>query len=479
MPEMRKWEADPPPRYAPKPDPAYRNELVEISGVAALMGYILQPWQKRVIAAATQYETDNSGNRHYLYREVLITVPRQSGKTTLIAPLCIYRALLNPLSQIYFSAQTGQYAGDFMKKLGSEYATAWTSELRAAFEFRRSNGTEGFQGTNGSIFQRFTRGAEAMHSKTPILVVNDEVWTLSREEGQELLGAIRPAQSTLGDNAQIWNLSTMGTMKSEYLNDLVDAGRAGTRESLAYFEWSLGDGLDPTDETLWETFHPALGNTQSLNTLRRDFSDLWPVAPGEWERAYCNRLTTTEDTALFPDFNKLPDSGEVPETICLAVETSGRTNSAVIIAAWATDTGDPAIAIVQSARLLNWIPAALQQVIEAHPDTRILIDDSQVNARAIDLMTAAEIEFEPIKIKQRHAADAALIEAAADTHTLHHDHSDILTESAAGAVTRTYNGAVTIDRAKSETDPAAIIAASVAVYGLTHEQAAEPPLILV
>lgn len=87
--KSERWTHDPAPRYMPEPTPGALNELAEIVTVAKLMQWDLQPWQRRVLQVATEYEAAPNGERAYRYREVLITVPRQSGKTTLISPLGI------------------------------------------------------------------------------------------------------------------------------------------------------------------------------------------------------------------------------------------------------------------------------------------------------------------------------------------------------------------------------------------------------
>ena len=55
-----------------------------------MLGTPLMPWQQRV--ADTALEVD-PGTGRLAYREVTLTVPRQSGKTTLILALAVHRAL--------------------------------------------------------------------------------------------------------------------------------------------------------------------------------------------------------------------------------------------------------------------------------------------------------------------------------------------------------------------------------------------------
>lgn len=475
----KRWKADPSPRFMPLPARGMKNELGEISAVAQMMGWDLQPWQRRVLRVATQYEETPQG-RAYLYREVMITVPRQSGKTTLVSPLGIFRALLRPRSEIYFSAQTGQYAGDYMKKLGSSFETVWHPALRVAFRFLRSNGSEGFKCTNGSVFQRYTRGPEAMHSKTPALVINDEIWNLTGAEGSDLVGAIRPAQATLGKTAQMWNLSTMGTAKSEYMNGLVEIGREGSRPDLCYIEYALAPGADPTDPDLWHTFHPALGNTQSVETLLTDFNALWPKTPGEWERGYCNRLTVTEDVSLIPKWDEL---GTVTNTIsnpAFSAEISSRTYAACIVAAWIDADNRPCVSVVRQGTGFNWVIPTLVKLQAAYPESTIWVDKAGANFRLLDTLEKTDaVSVRPAGINERQIGDQTLLEAARDLRTLRHDHSPAFSAAVTGLAVKTFNGRTRIDRDRSEADPMPFIAAAVALYGATHIEEPYTPAVFV
>lgn len=470
------WKADPTPRYIPQLTPGTHNELAECEALAQLMGLTLMPWQRRVIEVATQYREGEDGARHYVYRDVLITVPRQSGKTTLISVVGILRALRNPRAEIFLSAQTGQYAGEFMLKLINNHASVWHPTLRAAFIPTRSNGSEGFRCTNQARFTRFTRGEQALHSKTPILVLNDEIWVMDDEDGTQLVGAVRPAQATLGARAQCWYLSTMGTAKSTFMNGLVETGRAGSDPSLCYVEYAISPDGDPTDPKAWEQFHPALGNTITLETMLGDFQSTYPKTPGEWERAYCNRLTITADSAVFPRWDELPTTGAInPDTIAFGVEHSARTYAAAIVGAWRDNAGEPHVKIVRQGPRLEWLGPTLTQLSATYPGAPICIDKAGASRRIIDLLADTEgVELTPLDIHARQLADATLIEAARDLENLHHEHHRAMKDAASGLVLKTMNGATRIDRDKSETDPMLLIAAASALYGTTHP-APTPP----
>ena len=209
----RPFHVLPKPTHCPPPDSAYPlNEGGEVARVALLMGIRLQPWQRLVLNRATQYrwETNALGQRirAYKYKTVLITVPRQSGKTTLVGPLQVFRMLLRPGSKSLYTAQTGADASERIREL---IDAVITSPLREIITPRYSSGSEGLTiKETGSHLRRFSPTLSSVHGGHPALVTMDEIWKFDRYLGEGLIGAIGPSQVTIRQEAQIWLISTKG-----------------------------------------------------------------------------------------------------------------------------------------------------------------------------------------------------------------------------------------------------------------------------
>ena len=71
---------------------------------AEAMGFELMPWQRQVLDTALEHDPVT---RKLVYREVVVTIPRQSGKTTLLLVLFMWRALMWTHQTIVYTAQTG------------------------------------------------------------------------------------------------------------------------------------------------------------------------------------------------------------------------------------------------------------------------------------------------------------------------------------------------------------------------------------
>lgn len=235
------------------------------------------PWQRHVADVALEH----AGGR-LCYRDVGVAVPRQSGKTTSVMALVVYRMLSTPRQRIAYGAQTrlaarGKLLDDFWPRLKR-------SPLGELFTVTRVNGSESLRATNGSILSLLSVEEAAGHGSTFDLAILDEAWSLDNRAEQ----SVRPAMVTKV-NAQLWILSTAGTERSTYWRSKVDSGRtavaAGITDGLCYFEWSAAPDADIGDPATWWGCMPALGHTVDESTIA---ADLAAMDPGEFKRAYGN-----------------------------------------------------------------------------------------------------------------------------------------------------------------------------------------------
>ena len=242
------------------------------------------PWQELVADTALEHD----GGR-LAYRDVVVTVPRQSGKTTLLLAAVVHRMLAAPGQRIAYGAQTRLAAR------GKLFDTLWPmlrrSPLGGLFRLVRGMGAESLRCSNGSLLTLLSTEESAGHGETLDLVVLDECWALTSATEQ----AVRPALVTR-PNGQLWSLSTAGTERSAWWRGKVEAGRLAATSALdggvAYFEWSAADGVEVGDPEAWGSFMPALGHTINEDVVA---ADLAAMAPAEWRRAYANQWPDESD----------------------------------------------------------------------------------------------------------------------------------------------------------------------------------------
>jgi phage terminase large subunit-like protein len=265
------------PRFqVPATDRPSYGEAVAVT--AARLGVPLMGWQELVAGVALEHE-----DGQLAYRDVAVSTPRQSGKSTLTLALIVSRMLAAP-------GQTVVYASTTRLAARTKLFDKWWPRLRRArmnemFKLSRATGAESLRAANGSVMYLLSADEGAGHGEVVDLAVLDECWRLDASAEQ----AVRPAMATRA-NGQLWALSTAGTDRSVLWRSKVDAGRTvaelGLTEGMAYFEWSAADGADVTDPDGWPAFMPALGVTIDAHTVA---ADLAGMEEPEWRRAYANQ----------------------------------------------------------------------------------------------------------------------------------------------------------------------------------------------
>ena len=252
------------------------------------------PWQQLVADVGT--EVDETGIP--FWREVVVTVPRQSGKTTLVLSFEVQRAIKwGQAQKIAYTAQTGW---DARRKLIDDQAPMLMgSPLKAAVSrILRGSGNESVMFKNGSRIDVLASSDSAGHGRTIDLAVIDEAFSDTDDRREQ---ALLPAMATRAA-AQLLVVSTMGTEASVFLNRKIEAGRQaitdGAESGIAYFEWSAGVDEDIDDPRTWWGCMPALGHTITEATVRHARQTM---SEGDFRRAYLNQRTATDERVIPAD----------------------------------------------------------------------------------------------------------------------------------------------------------------------------------
>lgn len=284
------------PRWATKRDQNRKTLGDQVGAISELLGKKLMPWQLE--AFRTALETDEEGN--LVYNRVILTVPRQNGKTWMVMVLMCWWATMWPEPQrIIYSSQDGIAANErLIQEMApliehSKLRPLWASTFRGIglqhVDFKDPKGK--LTGTIGIVSSKDSSG----QGKTLDLVVCDEAWkdTDNRRELSLLSTMITKA------NSQIWVISTAGTEASVYLARQRDMGRAavaeGRKDGIAYFEWSAPEDADYRDHDVWRSCMPSLGHTITEKKVQ-EVLDQSP--PDDFKRMQLNMWVQSQDAAI-------------------------------------------------------------------------------------------------------------------------------------------------------------------------------------
>lgn len=262
--------------------------------VSKRLGTPFMPWQQMVADVAGEIDPETGLPA---YRETIVTVMRQQGKTVYVFAREVDRGLMwGSPQRIIYTAQTGSDAR--RKLLEDQVPILQRSPLRSTVShIHRAQGNENILFKTGSRISIAAGTQNAGHGFTVDLGVLDECWA---DEDDRREQAILPAMVTRPD-AQILLVSTMGTEQSVYLNRKVEAGRHAAIEDsghgIAYFEWSIPAEADIENPETWWEHMPALGWTVTEEAVRHAYQTM---PESEWRRAYGNQATAAERDQAIP-----------------------------------------------------------------------------------------------------------------------------------------------------------------------------------
>jgi phage terminase large subunit-like protein len=236
----------------------------------------LMPWQRDTVGTVTE-----TVGGFPAFRQAVIEVPRQQGKSIVILSLMLARAIDVPGTMIAYSAQT-RLAGR-KRMLDAWWPRIRQSGLRKLIEPRRAFGSEAFVFANGSMIMLASGTQTSDHGDTLDLAVIDEAWA---QRDDTIEQAVKPAMMTR-EHAQLFVVSTAGDETSAYFRGKVEDGRTaaelGLTDTSAYVGYSAPDDADPADPATWRACMPALGYTVTEKTVHADFTTM---DLAEFRRAY-------------------------------------------------------------------------------------------------------------------------------------------------------------------------------------------------
>jgi phage terminase large subunit-like protein len=440
-----------------------------VASLADLLELPLMPWQRRVLDVALEYD---EADGRFFYREVRLTVPRQSGKTVLLLMLMVHRCLaMGGNRRVAMTMQDGQSA---KKKMFNDFLPLLLgSELREFFTTRRSNGDEAFNWNNGSMWFPLSTSETAGHGLTLDLGVIDEAFDNDGRSEQ----AMTPAMMTKRD-AQLWVVSTMGTTEDEWFNAKVAGGRSaverGRTEGVCYLEWSAEPGADPGSEDTWRACMPALGHTVDVATIRAIYESM-PLA--EFMRAFLNIPVNRQASAPWRvvaehqwsarESREWDIADDSP--VFLGVDTKRDRSVTSLVIAGLNEVGLPQVEFVDGRGGTAWVVDRVVGISRRFPTFRgAVIDSGSAAATFIEPLRAAGVEV--VDINGGTHADYAqrFFDAVVDGGIVHRGQLT-LTGAVADAVKRNFGDRWLWNRRAEGSDISALVSATLAFGALTAQ----------
>ena len=443
------------PRYA-TPRTSSRDTFGEKVGLISRgLALPLMPWQQSVVDVFGEQIDGRPA-----YRELVLTVPRQSGKTTLILAVMLHRALYYGRPQrIAYTAQTGH---DARQKLLDDFVPILERSPFAGLVERvyRANGDEAVIFTNGSRIEVLRNSISAGHGRTLDLAILDEAFA---DEDDVREQALLPTMATKKD-AQILVVSTAGTERSLYLKRKVDQGRAavdaGQTDGIAYFEWSADPEDDPFDRETWRRAMPALGLTVQETAVEHAMSTM---TPNEFRRSYLNVWSTVSEQMipqkvwLASCSAKIAPAGSLSFAVDVALD---RSRGSIAVA-----DRDGNVELIENKEGVGWIQQRALELWRRWKGT-IIVDGYGPASSFVDPLRALGVPLEIYRTADVVAACALIYDAILDK-AIHVKSDDRLDKAVAAASRRTVGQQWLWQRNTPDADISPLYAATLAWHHAT------------
>ena len=442
------------------------------------------PWQRLVADVAT--EVDPETGRLY-YSEVVVLVPRQSGKTSLGLSVRAERALgFGERQKLIYTAQTH---GDARRKLFDDHWPMLTASALAPLVTKRAMaGSEALCWANGSIDAIAAPTEKAGHGMSLDLGFVDEAFSHTDDRLEQ---AFNPAMITRPE-PQLWIVSTAGTDKSTWLKSKVDAGRTRLAEDpdnerdhrTAYFEWSAGLDDDPVDPATWWSCMPALGYTITEKGIRsvltRMLDEHGMDGLGLFRRAYLNQWPDayTLKWVVIPQLVWERCGGAQDEQrpigeIAIGVDAAWPDGEwCSISVATRTAEDDVYIQLLDRRAGTTWAVPVVKELMLRHPDAILVIDSKGPAGQLIGPLDRAGVEVHKPALEDLAHASSQVKEGISNRTVRHYDQPD-MNAAVANVTRRPLADAWTWAR-KNEVDVSPFTSATLAVLGLEQTEGLMP-----
>lgn len=462
------------PAYYTKPTEGAPHQLAQARVMARALGTPLIPWQDLAVRIMSERRVDDP--RRFRWPVVIITTPRQVGKTTTYRTWQLLKCIMQPKRQAFYTAQTGKDARARWKDAVT-ILTDKDSPLRRDVTVRLSAGDPRILFSNGSTFAPFAPTAESLHGYTPHDVAIDEGFAFDDAQGDELLGAVTPAQQNVKDR-QLIIFSTAGNVDSTWLRRMIERGRAAAGDpgsGVAYLEWSMPVGADMWDPKTWG-FHPGLNHLFDLEDMKQLAAEHADNAQG-WLRGFMNTWSEEADEPPILSAEQV-EAVQTPQTppagglanVTLGYEAAFDRSRAAIAAAWIDpENGKPAIKIAERLEQVRDLAPAVAAQVAGRPRSWGA-DDGGTTRDTTDQLRADGLEPETLGARDFATATDAFIARVKDKQ-ISLDADPYLEQAIADAVLRNMGQAVTIDRRQSRGPVPELIAAIVALRLLENAPA--------
>jgi hypothetical protein len=458
-------------RHVVLPDGIVSTGWPAVRDTCHRLGLTFDEWQDGAGRAILAKRSDGL----YAADTVVISIPRQVGKTFLIAAIAFALCVIQPGTTVIWTAHRFKTAREtFMSLKGMALGKPMLAHVDPALVMSGSgNESIGFRNGSRIMFGARERGFGRGFSSVDVLVL-DEAQILSATAMEDMVPTTNAAPNPL---ILLTGTPPRPVDPGEVFTSARMEALSGESEGVLYIEFSADPDADISDREQWAKANPSYPertNARAILRMRKnltpesfmreglgvwDLFDLTRFAPipiGLWDA--CASSVTKPDIAD-PMFCLTVAKGLAAASIAVAVPVDGR----------------PHVELADHRAGVHWLGERVRKLAERYPEASFAAYAAGPVKSWVPSLAEHGIELRLLTQPEASSACAHL-QKLADVQAFTHAHDETLTASLRGARKRDLDGGGWVwDWKTSDGDLAPIVAATGALWLL--ESAEQPPAL--
>jgi phage terminase large subunit-like protein len=343
---------------------------------------------------------------------------------------------------------------------------------------RRANGQEAVFLDNGGSFELAARSKGAGRGFSVDVLVLDEAEELS----SDALAALKPTISASRNPQTIFTGTPPGpNQDGEIWLRTRDAGLAGVDERLCWQEWGCEPTADLADPVNWGIANPSMGlliDEETIDDEYRDFDEatFGRERLGMFADPASSRIISDDLWMLCAvphDIGVVDYDGE----IAIAADVAPDRGRVSVCAASFTADGLPYVDLVDNRGNPDWAIGKVVEMCSRHDVRAVVIDAAGPSATLVDELARRGVVVSVTTSRQMSAACGGFYDAVMDRRVRHLDQAWLNTALSVARSRPIGDTGWYWSRKTSVSDITPLVAATLALWGLTSsEVAAHPPV---
>lgn len=398
-----------------------------VRDTCAGFGVTFDPWQDGAGRLILAKRAD--GSYAASIGGVVISIPRQVGKTFLLGAIVFALCLLNPGLTVLWTAHRMRTANETFTKMQA-FARRQKVKPHVA-KVVLGSGEEEVVFRNGAriLFGARERGFGRGFDDVDIEIF-DEAQILTENAVDDMI----PAMNTAANPLPIFiGTPPKPTDPSEVFTAKRAAALEGDKDT-AYIEGSADEDCDPNDHKQWRKANFSFPRRTPVASMLRMQKNLTPESflregLGVWPATGASAVVDLEAWAALEDLEDTDDQAKRPNPVAFAVEVSPDRKWSTIGVAGVRSDGELHVQIIQSGRGTAWVPDRLAELAKEWKPVGVGLNGTGPAKSLIPKIRAKKLRRFTVLKSGDMAAGCGMVVDGITEGTIHHDGGVLITRS--------------------------------------------------